>query len=47
MPLKRCYENKKLGWKWGTKGKCYTGKDAKEKAIEQMKAIFKSGYKKK
>lgn len=35
MPLKRCPN----GWKWGDKGKCYTGKDAKKKAIKQGIAI--------
>jgi hypothetical protein len=32
MPLKRCGDN---GWKYGDSGKCYTGKDAKKKAIRQ------------
>ena len=36
MPLNRCGEN---GWKWGSEGKCYTGKDAKQKAIRQGVAI--------
>ncbi len=39
MPLKRCTENGKSGWKWGNSGKCYTGKDAKKKAIKQGIAI--------
>lgn len=38
-PLKRCQEDGKKGWKWGDKGKCYTGPDAKEKAMKQAKAI--------
>ena len=36
MPLSRCGDN---GWKWGSEGKCYTGKDAKQKAIRQGVAI--------
>lgn len=39
MPLKKCSENEKSGWKWGDSGKCYTGKDAKKKAIKQGVAI--------
>ena len=35
MPLKRCSENNQSGWKWGDSGKCYTGPDAKKKAIKQ------------
>jgi hypothetical protein len=32
MPLERCGNN---GWRYGKSGKCYTGKDAKKKAIRQ------------
>lgn len=39
MPLKRCQVNNQQGWKWGDSGKCFTGKDAKEKAAEQGRAI--------
>ena len=39
MPLKKCSDNKKSGWKWGDEGKCYTGKDSKKKAIKQGIAI--------
>ena len=39
MPLKRCKANSKDGWKWGDSGKCYTGKDAKSKALAQGRAI--------
>lgn len=39
MPIMRCTKNGKDGWKYGKDGKCYTGKDAKEKAIKQGKAI--------
>ena len=35
MPLKKCSENEKSGWKWGDSGKCYTGREAKKKAIKQ------------
>jgi hypothetical protein len=33
MPLKPCAGGK--GWQYGNAGKCYTGKDAKKKAIKQ------------
>ena len=39
MPLKRCKANKKNGYKWGNKGKCYTGKGAKKKALKQAAAM--------
>lgn len=39
MPLKRCQKKGKKGWKWGDSGFCYTGKDAKEKAAKQGRAI--------
>lgn len=39
MPLKKCEEGKKSGWKWGDNGKCYTGPDAKKQAIKQGIAI--------
>jgi hypothetical protein len=45
MPVKRCQINGKKGWKWGTKGKCYVGPKAKEKAMAQGKAAFAAGYK--
>ena len=35
MPLKKCFENGKDGWKWGDEGKCYTGKESKKEAIRQ------------
>ena len=35
MPLKRCGS----GWKWGDSGKCFTGPDARQKALEQGRAI--------
>jgi len=39
MPLMRCQKNGKSGWKFGKNGHCYTGKDAKLKAIKQGFAI--------
>lgn len=45
MPIKPCTQDGKEGFKWGNSGKCYTGKDGHEKAVKQMKAIYKSGYK--
>lgn len=39
MPLKRCQEDGEDGWKWGDEGTCYTGEDAKQKAIEQAIAM--------
>jgi hypothetical protein len=35
MPLKKCSDDDKSGWKWGDSGKCYTGRDGKKKAIQQ------------
>lgn len=39
MPLKQCSIDGVPGYKWGDSGTCYTGSDAKEKALEQGKAI--------
>jgi len=39
MPLKNCTVDGKSGYKWGDKGNCYAGKDAKQKAIKQGIAI--------
>lgn len=39
MPLKKCSEDKKSGWKWGDSGKCYTGPEGKKQAIKQGVAI--------
>jgi len=49
MPLQRCGKNKR-GWKYGKTGKCYYGKNSKEKAKKQGRAIALSkarrkGYK--
>jgi hypothetical protein len=35
----RCQQDGKSGWKWGKSGKCYTGPNAKEKALAQGRAI--------
>jgi hypothetical protein len=39
MPIKKCQIGGVPGFKWGDKGKCYTGRDAKTKAIGQGIAI--------
>lgn len=39
MPLKKCTIDNNSGYKWGNKGKCFTGPDAKKKAIKQGVAI--------
>lgn len=39
MPFKKCQSKNKTGIKYGDSGHCYTGKDAKSKAVQQMKAI--------
>lgn len=39
MPLQRCQINGKFGWKWGQRGKCYTGPTAKLRAVKQAIAI--------
>lgn len=39
MPIKECQINGESGYKWGDKGKCYTGPDAKDKALKQGVAI--------
>lgn len=35
MPLKKCSNDGKSGWKWGDSGKCYTGPSGKKDAIKQ------------
>lgn len=44
MPLQRCNNNGKTGWRWGNSGKCYTGANGRKRAIQQMRAIRASGY---
>jgi len=39
MPIQECQINGVQGYKWGDKGKCYTGPDAKDKALKQAVAI--------
>jgi len=46
MPIQKCVKDGKSGWKWGKSGKCYTGKNARDRALKQMKAIMAKGYKK-
>lgn len=37
----------KVGYRWGSSGKVYTGPDAKERAARQGQAAYAAGYKKK
>jgi hypothetical protein len=39
MPLMQCTKDGQKGYKWGQSGTCYVGPDAKEKALEQGRAI--------
>ena len=39
MPIKSCEIDGQKGFKWGDEGKCYTGPDAKKKAIAQGIAV--------
>ena len=39
MPLKSCNVDGKAGYQWGEQGKCYTGPDAKKKALKQGVAV--------
>jgi hypothetical protein len=34
----------RIGYRWGTTGKIYTGADAKEKAQRQGQAAYRNGY---
>lgn len=43
MPLMRCKEDGRNGWKYSDSGKCYVGPGAKKKAIRQGIAIQESG----
>jgi len=47
MPFKKCERQNKKGYKWGNKGTCYTGKDAKKIALKQGRAIQAKKYGKK
>ncbi|MBD3387601.1 MAG: hypothetical protein GF414_01545 [Candidatus Altiarchaeales archaeon] len=39
MPAQRCSKGGRQGWRWGDKGVCYVGPDAKERAIKVGYAI--------
>lgn len=39
MPVKKCKTKGKSGYKYGSKGKCYTGKGGRKKATKQGRAI--------
>jgi hypothetical protein len=39
MPIKKCKAKGKRGLKYGNKGKCYTGKGARKKAVRQGAAV--------
>lgn len=39
MPLERCKKDGKSGWRWGSSGTCYTGKDGKKRALKQGVAV--------
>ena len=39
MPLKRCVRRGKSGWKFGDRGFCFTGTNAKARAARQGRAI--------
>jgi len=39
MPIKRCSSKGRKGYKYGDRGKCYTGPSAKAKAAKQGRAI--------
>jgi hypothetical protein len=39
MPVMRCTQNGKPGYKYGAEGKCYTGASAEGKAGKQGQAI--------
>jgi len=42
MPIQKCQKSGESGFKYGKSGKCYTGKDAKKKAIKQGLAVARS-----
>ena len=44
MPIKKCTVKNKNGWKYGSSGKCYIGKNSKKKASIQGYMIKKSGW---
>lgn len=44
MPFMKCQKNNKSGWKYGAGGHCYTGKQARQQAGLQAKAIHTAKY---
>ena len=44
MPLKECSVDGESGWRWGDAGTCYTGPQARQRALRQAAAIRASGY---
>ena len=45
MPVMRVMgPGNKVGYRWGTTGKIYTGPDAQAKAAAQGRAAYRSGY---
>ena len=44
MPLHKCTKNGKSGYRWGSKGVCFTGPGAKKKALKQGYAIDKDKF---
>ena len=47
MPIKKCSVDGKSGWKWGDSGHCYTGPDARKRAVAQYQAALANGYQEK
>lgn len=47
MPVHKVTKNGKVGYQWGKHGKIYYGPNAEQKAKNQAKAIYASGYNKK
>lgn len=47
MPIRSCRIRGKSGFKWGNKGKCYTGKAGRRKAARQARAILATGWREK
>ena len=44
MPIKSCKKKGKTGKRWGSKGKCYTGRGSSSKAARQGRAAYANGY---
>lgn len=43
MPIRKCKVKNRSGFKAGSRGKCYVGKSAYKKAVNQNKAIHAKG----